>query len=168
MRQIAKRAGCTPPAIYLHFADKDELVFHVCSRGFEEFHATLLAAVEGIEEPADAMMAMGRAYVAYGLERPDAYRVLFGVMSDGLLPDDVDLAELPGMQAFALLVDTIGRGVEQGQFRAPDLGVAAVGIWATMHGLVLLLQGGHDHVIDLPTDIVDTVCRQALDGLRAR
>lgn len=168
IRQIAKRVGCTPPAVYLHFADKDALVFHVCCRRFEEFHSTMAAAIEGLTDPSEVLMAMGRAYVAFGLERPEAYRVLFGVMSDDILPDDVDPDELPGMQAFGLLVATIVQGVESGLFVAPDPAVAAIGIWATMHGLVLLLQGGHDHVLEMPDDVVDAVCNQALDGLRAR
>lgn len=169
IRQIAKRVGCTPPSLYLHFADKDELVFHVCCRRFEEFTATLLAAVNGIDDPDDpveAMMAMGRAYVAYGTDHPEAYKVLFGSMV--AIPEDVDPAELPGMQAFGLLVDRIVQGAEAGVFHAPDPLSAAIGIWSTMHGLVLLLEVKAEGPIPIPEDIVEQVCRQAMNGLRVR
>jgi AcrR family transcriptional regulator len=168
VRQIAKRVGCTPTSLYLHFADRDELVFCLCTRRFTEFHATLLSATEGIEDPSEALMAMGRAYVAYGVARPEAYRVLFGVAPDKVIPPGVDRDALPGMLAFGLLVDKVAAGVELGHFHAPDPLAASIGIWATMHGLVSLLDGYNDGMIEIPDGIIDVVCRQAMDGLRIR
>ncbi len=169
LRKIATQVGCTPPSIYLHFTDKDELFFHVCTRRFEEFHATMLAAVDGLEDPADAMLAMGRAYVDYGVSHPEAYRVLFG--STGLVvPDDVDEDTLPGMQAFDLLVGLVQLGIEAGQFRDGDPIAIAIGIWSAMHGLVMLLDSTkHEHKhFEVPDDIVETVCDQTLHGILAR
>ena len=40
IRAIADAVGVSPPAIYLHFPDKDALVSAVCERRFEEFDAT--------------------------------------------------------------------------------------------------------------------------------
>ncbi len=169
LRGLARAVGVTPPSLYLHFADKDELFFEVCSRRFEEFNDHLQSAAAGIDDPANALMAMGRAYIAFGIERPEAYRVLFGVQAESVVPDDVEPGDLPGMQAFDLLVQTIEDGIRSGVFRAEDPIAAAIGIWATMHGLVMLLGGkaAHDH-LEVPGDIVELVCQQALDGLRAR
>lgn len=169
VRKIANAVGCTPPAIYLHFTDKDDLFFHVCTRRFEEFEQTLEGAAAGIDDVEAAMLAMGRAYVEYGVEHPEAYRVLFGVKSESLIPEGVDPADLPGMQAFNLLVDLVARGMEQGIFAGPDPLSASIGIWATMHGLVMLMDGHRDDdKIVIPDDIVDHVCEQAMQGLRAR
>jgi AcrR family transcriptional regulator len=39
IRAIADRVGVTPPSIYLHFADKTELVFAVCEEHFRRLDA---------------------------------------------------------------------------------------------------------------------------------
>ncbi len=167
MRAIAKAVGVTPPSLYLHFADKDELLFHVCTRRYEEFDAVLGAASSGAANAADALLRMGRAYVAHGLANPVAYLVLFGVKSD-VVPEGIAEEDLPGMQAFFRLVGVIEQGVTAGDFAADDPVAAAIGVWATMHGLVMmLLRGAGDHV-PIPEDIVESVGRQALHGLLAR
>jgi len=67
----------SPPAVYLHFADKDELIFAVCQGLFTRLDEALESAAVGIDDPIEAMKARGRAYVRFGLEHPDHYRVLF-------------------------------------------------------------------------------------------
>ena len=46
--------GVTPPSIYLHFADRNELVFEVCDRKWREL-ATLLDAFQTANELADEL-----------------------------------------------------------------------------------------------------------------
>ncbi len=167
VRAIAKAVGVTPTSLYLHFADKDELVFHVCCRRYEEFEAVLREAAEGHPSVSEALLAMGRAYVDHALANPEAYEVLFGVRAD-VVPDDVPQEELPGMQAFFQLVDTIRAGVDAGEFAVADPVAAAIGVWSTMHGLVMLLLRGHDDHVPVPDGIVESVGAQVLQGLLAR
>ena len=42
IRDIATRVGVSSPSIYLHFQDKDPLVYAVCRQAFEGFAARLL------------------------------------------------------------------------------------------------------------------------------
>ncbi len=167
VRAIARAVGVTPPSLYLHFADKDELLFHVCSRRFEEFDEVLGAAADGATSHADALLQMGAAYVAHGLANPEAYLVLFGVKGD-LVPDDIPEEELPGMQAFYRLVGIIDEGAKAGEFTVVDPVASAIGVWSTMHGLVMLLMHNDDGHLPIPDDIVALVGRQALQGLLAR
>ncbi|HVM39923.1 MAG TPA: TetR/AcrR family transcriptional regulator, partial [Acidimicrobiia bacterium] len=68
VRSVAKEVGCTPAALYLHFADRDEMIFAVCERQFARLARRIDAAMEGLDDPLDALRAIGRAYIAFGLE----------------------------------------------------------------------------------------------------
>src|SRR3954462_12451882 len=68
IRAIAEAAGVTPPSIYLHFADKTQLLTAVCSARFAEFDRYLEEAASGVDDPLDALWARGRAYVRFGLD----------------------------------------------------------------------------------------------------
>src|SRR5690349_17309415 len=65
IRAIADAAGVTPPSIYLHFADKSELLMAVCEARFADFLRFLDEAIAGIDDPLGALWAMGRAYVQF-------------------------------------------------------------------------------------------------------
>ena len=70
IRRIAEAVGVTPPSIYLHFADKEELIFAVCERQFEALDRVVEEAVIGIDDPVEELYARGKAYVRFGLEHP--------------------------------------------------------------------------------------------------
>src|ERR687893_1922283 len=59
IRAIADAAGVTPPSIYLHFADKTELLAAVCEVRFQDFDRYLEEATIGIDDPLDALRARG-------------------------------------------------------------------------------------------------------------
>src|ERR1700744_2586227 len=62
IRAIATAVGVTPPSIYLHFADRNELVFEVCDRKWRELAASLDSAVAGWTDPLERIVQRGRAY----------------------------------------------------------------------------------------------------------
>ncbi len=139
IRAVAKRVGVSPPAIYLHFADKDELFYQCCRGGFQELSRRLEEAAATAGTVLERLEQMGRAYIDYALERGPQYQVLMaggetGEISPELLEDD------PGLRAFAVLVDTIGEGIEAGEIRTDhDPAALAVAVWAAVHGAVMLL-----------------------------
>jgi AcrR family transcriptional regulator len=77
IRRIAERVGVSAPALYLYFKDKDEILLELCDRIF----ARLLERLEQIERlplPASQRLRrMGEAYIRFGLEHPDEYRITF-------------------------------------------------------------------------------------------
>ena len=77
IRAVATAVGITPPSIYMHFDRKEELILEVCERQFRVLDAFMLEAMEGIDDPVEVVRAMGRAYVRFGLARPEQYRFLF-------------------------------------------------------------------------------------------
>src|SRR5437867_1795925 len=77
LRKVAERIGYSPTTIYLYFHNKDDLLFTVVNEGFVRFGKQLAAAAESQEDPWERLIALGRAYVAFGLEHPVYYQLMF-------------------------------------------------------------------------------------------
>jgi AcrR family transcriptional regulator len=165
MRAIAEAVGVTPPSIYLHFADKEQLIRAVCERSFAAFDEVVEEAGNSTDDPVESLRRRARAYVQFGLDNPEQYRILFMGKASGVA-EAADLADMPGSQAFQHLADAVGRAIGSGALRPGlDPFLVATGLWAAAHGMTSLL-------ISLPTfpwpdiDIlVDHVCESMTYGL---
>lgn len=138
IRAVANRVGCTPPAIYLHFADKTALLFEVCERRFADLSAHIEAAVEGIDDPLDRLAAGTAAYVRFGLDHPEHYRILF--MQKALLTPDqwLDL-RLSGVSGFDRLVERCQAAIDADLVTVDDPRVMAIALWQLAHGVISLM-----------------------------
>jgi AcrR family transcriptional regulator len=154
MRAIADRVGVSPPAIYMHFDDKDELFFECCNRRFTEMAYEMRQASEVQSSAMDRLEAMGRAYIEFGLSRGEQYEVMMlGKHPASLGPEE--LLELPGAQALTLAADAVSDGVAAGELRADlDPIATAVALWATTHGAVLVLLDKRRH--PFPQDLEES------------
>ena len=138
IRQIADAVGVTPPSIYLHFVDKEALVNAVCERHFNELDRVSARAIKGIDDPVKAIRSMGRAYVRFGLEHPEEYRILF--MSKEVDPSPAAYLErLKGLSGFNNLVTAVERCMDAGAFARADSFATACCLWAGVHGITSLL-----------------------------
>jgi AcrR family transcriptional regulator len=59
VRAIANAVGVTPPSIYLHFADRNELLFAVCERHAANLQEALEAAAAGVGDPLERIRRRG-------------------------------------------------------------------------------------------------------------
>jgi len=96
IRAIADAVGVSPPAIYLHFPDKDALIFEVCAARFAELDRAVEEAVAGVDDPVESLIELGRAYVRFGVEHPEQYRVLFLRRGSGRKLDAEELRTMCG------------------------------------------------------------------------
>ena len=139
MRAVAAAAGVSPPAVYLHFADKDELIFAVCQGIFTRLDEAIESAADGIDDPIEAMKARGRAYVHFGLEHPDHYRVLF-MQAPGTQPHHYTPEEVKASAAFGHLMSNVATLAADPRLRDDiDPYEMALDCWAFVHGLTSLL-----------------------------
>lgn len=139
MRAVAAAAGVSPPAVYLHFADKDELIFAVCQGLFTRLDEAVEGAADGIDDPIEAMKARGRAYVRFGLEHPDHYRVLF-MQAPGNQPLHYGPEEVKASAAFGHLMNNVATLATDPRVRDDiDPYELALDCWAFVHGLTSLL-----------------------------
>jgi len=172
MRRVADRIDYSPTAIYLHFKDKQELVFSLCEESFAKLARELETLADEYPDPLVRLRKGMERYVAFGLKNPNHYIPAF------VLPPPADLdakrqqamlsPESSGMRALATLRDTIADGVKAKKLRKVDPDVAARSTWAALHGITSLLivhehfpWGGRDLVIQ---NLIDSL----VDGLRRR
>lgn len=133
LREAARRAGVTPAACYRHFADKDALLMALAVQGFDEFAQALQRAAAGAEAP---FAAMGVAYVAFAVQRPGMFRLMFG-------PAVADRSRSPELQqAVAASTRLFEQGLQGSPHVAPADPVAGLRAWATVHGLATLAIDG--------------------------
>ncbi len=160
VRAIATAAQCTPPSIYLHFADKDELLMEACERRFADLDRVAQDAAEGSEDPLESLRLRARAYIGFGLEHPEHYRLLMMTVHEKSL-EELDWESSAGAKAFMNCVGAVQRCIDAGSL-PPGEGAQkiALGLWATMHGITSLLicfpnfeWGDRDALIDHLLDV---------------
>lgn len=76
IRAVATRAGVSPPAVYLHFSSKTELVHATCLRVWTSLFAELEAVSRTVPDPVTALYENCAAYVSFGLRHPAQYRLV--------------------------------------------------------------------------------------------
>ncbi len=141
LRAVAREAGVAAPSIYLHFADKRELVREVRLARFAELVAAIERAASTATGPDDGLRAGCLGYCRFALDHPHAYRVLFGATTTLFRDDDgPDRMDPPGMDAFFVLVNAVQACMDGGAAPKGDAMRAATSIWAALHGAVTLRQ----------------------------
>ncbi|HKA85010.1 MAG TPA: TetR/AcrR family transcriptional regulator [Acidimicrobiales bacterium] len=140
IRAVADRVGVTPPSIYRHFADKADLIFEVCARHFAALDEVLVSAAEGVDDPVERLRAMGLAYIHFGLDNPEPYRILF-MTAAADTPEEYRAVVLRDNAAFEQVRRCAQECIDAGRFRAgfTDAYRLAIGFWARVHGLTSLL-----------------------------
>lgn len=138
MRRVADRVGCSAPALYLHFSDRTQLVFVVCRLLFADLERFVEEAVRDVTDPLTELRQRGRAYTEFGVEHPEAYRVLFMGHADAV-PQDFDVEDLLATGGFEGVVDCVRRCQARGQIVEDDPFEVAVCLWAAVHGITSLL-----------------------------
>ncbi|HEV7865635.1 MAG TPA: TetR/AcrR family transcriptional regulator [Acidimicrobiia bacterium] len=168
MRAVAAAAGVSPPAVYLHFADKDELIFAVCQGLFTQLDEALESAAAGIDDPLEAMKARGRAYVRFGLDHPDHYRVLF-MRPPGHQPHSYGPDEVKASAAFGNLIANVATMQADPRVRQDiDPYELAIDCWAYVHGVTSLLISLPDFGWPEPEVLLDGHFDRLLSGLMRR
>jgi len=141
MRKVAERIDYSPTAIYLHFKDKQELVFSLCEESFAKLARELETLADEAPDPVMRLRKGMERYIAFGLNNPNHYLPAF------VLPPPTDIdpkqamvsPESNAMRAFTRLRDTIADGIKAKKLRKVDPDVAARSTWAAMHGITSLL-----------------------------
>lgn len=142
LREIGTRVGVSRTALYRHFADKRALLTAVATEGFSALRRQLIAAWEEGGRDRAAFQAMGRAYIAFALDNPSHYRVMFGSFVD--LDDRHPEFAVEAEGAFRALVNALAELQQQQLVRADNTALMARFVWSVVHGVSML--GMDDHL----------------------
>jgi AcrR family transcriptional regulator len=166
MRKIAEKIEYSPTTIYLYFKDKNELVESLC----EETFALLLATLERIgaqhTDPIEQMRACCRAYVNFGLQHPDYYRVTFLISHEVAVPYSM-VMESMAAKAFMYLRTGVEACIAKGKFRKVDVEITSQALWAALHGITALLIVKKGFPWADKNQVIDAVIDGAIRGLMA-
>ena len=147
LREVARRVGVSPAAVYRHFDGKEALTFAACTQGFQVFSSYLVRALAA-HTPLERALSACEQYRAFGLENPLDYRFIFMSpaeqvhLSKKLPPSASEEAMLPQSSTFQFLVDRVRECMDERVLARADPEQTAVLVWAHLHGLVSLRIAG--------------------------
>jgi len=136
LRAVAREVGIAPTSFYLHFRDKEELLWAVSEARFRELGQHMDEIAARASGPAEELRARAMAYCRYGLDHPNHYQVLFG--SEPIEKARRSLSKLPGGWVFEGLKDSVARALSSGEAAHTDPFLSTILLWAALHGFVTL------------------------------
>jgi AcrR family transcriptional regulator len=146
MRAIANRIEYTPTAIYHHFRNKEALLRSLGSIDFQAL-AAAFQRIGRIADPIERLRRLGEAYVAFALEHPMQYQLMFMTPRPPVAEDLEKGRGDPTDDAYAFLRQTCEAVIASGQlspeFQDPDQ--LAQMAWSSLHGLMALHIVHRDH-----------------------
>ena len=145
MRGLGAELGVSAMTPYRYLSGKDELFVLVRAEAFRRFADALEAALAGApaDDPVGRLFELKRAYVAFAVAQPDAYRIMFelrGVADPPRGPARDELAA-QSRRAFGCLHRCVVDAVDGGHLAGDPLTHAHL-FWASTHGLVSLFLAG--------------------------
>ncbi|WP_405782434.1 TetR/AcrR family transcriptional regulator [Streptomyces sp. NBC_00859] len=159
IRAVAREVGVAAPSIYLHFADKAELVWAALEDKYADLAGRMQAA-DAAAEPQDArnrLRAQMRAYCGFALDNPGHYRLMFESPQPAVAATRA--GRHPSRRVSSSLREACGRCVDEGYAPALPVAQAAHTLWAGLHGNIAL-----SHSL-LSTEPVETLILDVADGL---
>ncbi|MBI3073426.1 MAG: TetR/AcrR family transcriptional regulator [Deltaproteobacteria bacterium] len=139
LREAARRAGVTHAAPYRHFADKAALLDAVAQEGFRLLEEMMRARRDAVSEGEALvrLLEIGQAYVAFAIDNPSYFQVMFG--PDPYEGPGESLALKHANETFAILVNAVTEcqkgGVIATDWSARDVALTA---WSAIHGFAML------------------------------
>lgn len=136
MRRIGAEIGCSPMAMYRHYASKDELLVSICEETFTKMIGLIDARRERPGTPLEKLRSCLRTIMDFHLSHPNHYKVTF-------------MTEIPPGPAADRKVaigqptlDRLRKGIQEcaeAKGIAVDLEIMTQIMRAGMHGLVAML-----------------------------
>ena len=141
MRKLAKCVGCTAPALYRHYENKEEVMREVVAEAYRLFSQYLYRALEG-RTPAERFTLAGRSYFDFAMEQPALYEIIY--MPTEILgshPVDPSVAD----HACAIgqfWTDRVREMMDAGYMKDGDPYEVSMTLWGHAHGLISIFHRG--------------------------
>jgi AcrR family transcriptional regulator len=141
MRRVAEKIEYSPTAIYVYFADKQELFHELCQQDYarlaEVFQSSAMSS-----DPIDRVKQIGRTYTEFGVRYPNHYKFMFMTPHPPHEPDEEDREVMgnPEVDAYAFLKRAVQRAIDAERFREElqDAELISQTLWAAVHGVIAL------------------------------
>jgi AcrR family transcriptional regulator len=137
IRKIADEVGVSSTALYMHFRDKSEILHEICENAFDRLLSVDLAIIERPIPAGEKVRAILEAYMTFGFENPNAYRLVFMTRPQEA-EEAQDVAQRLGRQVYDRFEAVVSELADEGRLKSTTQ-VAAQALWAGCHGIVALV-----------------------------
>jgi AcrR family transcriptional regulator len=139
MRRLAAEMGCSAMTPYRYFENRDALFAMVRTAAFRRFADRQRDAAASTKDPMAQLVRLKEAYVAFAVDEPDAYRIMFELRQrpTGTYPE----LAAEGARGFSYFHDAVVEAIATGALQGDPLTVAHL-LWAGAHGIVSLHLAG--------------------------
>jgi AcrR family transcriptional regulator len=141
MRRVAEKIEYSPTAIYLHFADKNELFRELCHQDYARLAEVFQSSVMSTE-PIERLRQIATIYIEFGIANPNHYKFMFMTPHPAheLDDDDREMQGNPEKDAYAFLKWAVEQAIDAGCFREElrDADAISQTLWAVVHGVISL------------------------------
>ncbi|MGA8438589.1 MAG: TetR/AcrR family transcriptional regulator [Candidatus Sulfotelmatobacter sp.] len=141
MRRVAEKIEYSPTAIYVYFADKQELFHELCQQDYARL-AEVFQSSGMSSDPIERLRQTGRTYTEFGVRYPNHYKFMFMTTHPPHEPDQEDREVMgnPEVDAYAFLKWGVQQAIDAGRFREElqDAELISQTLWASVHGVIAL------------------------------
>ena len=139
MRKLAKQAGVSHNAPYMHFADKEALLAAIAEEGFHILTNAVDTAVSTTEGDWYQQLQNGSwAYVNFALEHPSHLQVMFRSFDHEKYPSLIEAST----NALTRLQQIIDEGQQLKMVKDGNSRQLATCVWSLLHGMATIMAGG--------------------------
>lgn len=159
MRRLSREVGCAPTTLYAHFAGKTEILMLLWAEVLTEMAENVQSSVKTTTDPVERLKAAALAFVAYWIDHPDHFRLVF--MSNDVGRSDVDSFIETGdvLGHFQMFADLI-RNVD------PKLGDVKVRTDALVAGIIGVALCSIT-IRNYPWSAISMMTNQVIEGITA-
>jgi len=143
MRDIAKAAGYTPGALYVHFADKLQLIHAMMQQDFRSFDDATTNVMQ-IADPVARLRVLAQGYVRFALAHPHHYKLMFMTEPPDFVAemerDDNCMFADADREGYNACRHTVADCISQKRFlpQYDNVETVAQMCWGCVHGVVSL------------------------------
>ena len=138
IRRIADEVGLSSTALYMHFSEKSEILHEICRLAFARLQAANAAVVAEGGSPDVILRRLMEAYVEFGFENPNAYRLTYLTRPIEARDGAQSAAQMLGADLFRGFEAIVEQAGAEGHLRG-DARATAQALWAGSHGVVSLM-----------------------------
>lgn len=139
LRGLARSLGVSHAAPGHHFSDRTELLSELAADGYAGLADALETSMVQAP-PEDWLKASGRAYIRFGLENPELYRMMFA--SQLMTADCPEHLRAESSRAYMSLLQAAYHGLPEIDPAEYRMGETELFAWSYVHGAVMLWLDG--------------------------
>jgi AcrR family transcriptional regulator len=138
IRRIADEVGLSSTALYMHFAEKSEILHEICRSAFHRLTEANAAVIAADAAPEVRLRQLIEGYIDFGFANPNAYRLIYLTRPLEAREGAESAAQELGAELYRSFEAVVASVEAEGRLKG-DVRAVAQSLWASAHGIVSLM-----------------------------